>query len=301
MQLIKVRDLLQEAAYFTSRRAAPTIDAQDVRAAVSAQIDRLGRIPELVRETIEQGIIVIETETAVIGQINGLSVSQIGALSFGRPSRITARVGLGRGEVIDIEREVEMGGPTHSKGVLILSSFLRSIFGATRPLSLRASLVFEQSYGGIDGDSASVAETCALISAIAEVPIDQHFAITGSINQRGQVQAIGGVNEKIEGYFAVCEARGLNGKHGVIIPETNRRHLVLDPHVIDAVRAGYFKIYSAHTVMDALEILTGMSCGEQRPDGSYLEDTLFGRVERRLIALDKLRRASELRPDGAPS
>jgi lon-related putative ATP-dependent protease len=300
MQLTKVRDLMQESAYFAGQRGAVNVDAQDVRQAVRAQIDRLGRIPELVRETIEQGVVLIETETAVVGQINGLSVSQIGALSFGRPSRITARIGLGRGEFVDIEREVEMGGPIHSKGVLILASFLRSTFGAAQPLSLRASLVFEQSYGGVDGDSASVAETCALISAIAQVPIDQHFAITGSINQRGQVQAIGGVNEKIEGYFALCQARGLNGRHGVIIPDSNRRHLVLEPNVVDAVRSGYFKIYSAKTVNEALEILTGMTCGEANEQAPYPQDSLFGKVTLRLGQLDRLRRAAEIRQDGAP-
>jgi predicted ATP-dependent protease len=155
--------------------------------------------------------------------------------------------------------------------------------------------VFEQSYGGIDGDSASSAETCALISAIGEVPIDQHFAITGSINQRGQVQAIGGVNEKIEGYFAVCEARGLNGRHGVIIPASNKRHLVLEPKVVDAVRAGYFKIFAVSTVAEALEVLTGMKAGQPDAKGSYPEDTVFGKVERRLQQLDELRRASESR------
>ncbi|HXZ67984.1 MAG TPA: AAA family ATPase, partial [Alphaproteobacteria bacterium] len=299
MQLTKVRSLMIEASHLAGGRGAACIDEQDVGAAIRAQIDRLGRIPELIRETIEQGVIVIETETFVVGQINGLSVSQIGALTFGRPSRITARVGLGRGEVVDIEREVEMGGPTHSKGVLILSSYLRSVFGLARPLSLRASLVFEQSYGGIDGDSASTAETCALISAIGEVPIDQHFAITGSINQRGQVQAIGGVNEKIEGYFAVCEARGLSGRHGVIIPTSNKRHLVLAPNVVDAVRAGYFKIFAVATVSEALEVLTGMKAGQPDAKGSYPEDTVFGSVERRLQQLDQLRRASETRVDGS--
>jgi predicted ATP-dependent protease len=194
-----------------------------------------------------------------------------------------------------------MGGPSHSKGVLILSSFLRSTFGASHPLSLRASLVFEQSYGGVDGDSASIAETCALISAIARVPIDQHFAVTGSINQLGQVQAIGGVNEKLEGYFAICEARGLDGKHGAIIPHTNMRHLVLQPNVVEAVRAGYFKIYAATTVQDVLEILTGMTAGEPDATGSYPADTLFGRAERRLAELDKIRRASEIRPGEAMS
>jgi predicted ATP-dependent protease len=158
--------------------------------------------------------------------------------------------------------------------------------------------VFEQSYGGVDGDSASTAETCALISAIGEVPIDQHFAITGSINQRGQVQAIGGVNEKIEGYFAVCEARGLSGRHGVIIPTSNMRHLVLAPNVVDAVRAGFFKIFAVSTVEQALEVLTGMKAGVADASGSYPADTVFGKVERRLQDLDKLRRASEVRGDG---
>lgn len=298
MQLIKVRNLMLEAGHLAMGRGSPRVDAQDVNAATAAQIDRLGRIPELVRETIEQGIISIDTESSVVGQINGLSVSQIGAISFGRPARITARVGLGRGEVIDIEREVDLSGPTHSKGVLILSSYLRSVFGASQPLSLRASLVFEQSYGGVDGDSASTAETCALISAIGEAPIDQHFAITGSINQRGQVQAIGGVNEKIEGYFAVCDARGLNGQHGVIIPRSNMRHLVLAPNVVEAVRAGFFKIFAVSVVEEALEILTGMKAGAPDAKGSYPGDTVFGKVERRLQELDQLRRAAEMRGDG---
>jgi predicted ATP-dependent protease len=217
-----------------------------------------------------------------VGQVNGLSVISLGDFSFGRPSRITARIRLGKGEVVDIEREVAMGGPIHSKGVLILSGFLGGRYSLEHPLSLSASLVFEQSYGGIEGDSASSAELYALLSAISDVPIRQSLAVTGSVNQYGQVQPIGGVNEKIEGYFDVCHAKGLTGEQGVLIPASNIQHLMVRKDVIDAVEAGKFHIHAVKTIDQGIEILTGMIAGIPDENGTYPEDSLNGKVQQRL-------------------
>ena len=216
----------------------------------------------------------IDTAGAQVGQINGLSVLSLGNFSFGRPSRITASVRMGKGEVVDIEREVELGGPIHSKGVLILSGFLRGRYAPERPLSLAASLVFEQSYGGVEGDSASSAELYALLSAIASVPIRQALAVTGSVNQHGQVQAIGGVNEKIEGFFDICTARGLTGDQGVLIPAANVKHLMLRQDVVDAVAAGRFHVYPIATIDEGIELLTGVPAGEPDAEGRYPEGTV---------------------------
>jgi predicted ATP-dependent protease len=213
----------------------------------------------------------------------------LGGSSFGRPSRITARVRLGRGEVVDIEREVELGGPLHSKGVLILSAFLGARYAQERPLSLAATLAFEQSYGGVDGDSASSTELYALLSAIGEVPLRQSIAVTGSVSQHGFVQPIGGVNEKIEGFFDVCRARGLTGAHGVIIPRTNEKHLMLRADVVDAVREGKFHVWSVDTIDEGIELLTGIPAGERDVTGRYPEGTINARVEARLDRLSELR------------
>lgn len=226
-----------------------------------------------------------------MGQVNGLSVVGLGHFAFGQPSRITARVRLGKGEVVDIEREVELGGPIHSKGVLILAGFLGARYSADRPLSLSASLVFEQSYGGVEGDSASLAELCALLSALAEVPIKQSLAVTGSVNQHGQVQPIGGVNEKVEGFFDVCKVRGLTGEQGVIIPATNVRHLMLRQDVVEAVEAGRFHVYPVQTVDQATEILTGIPAGERDEEGEFPKGSINQRVEARLIELAERQRA----------
>jgi predicted ATP-dependent protease len=215
---------------------------------------------------------------------------QLGGFAFGRPSRITARVRLGKGEVLDIEREVELGGPLHSKGVLILSGFLSSRYADEQPLSLSASLVFEQSYGGVEGDSASSAELYTLLSAISGVPIKQCFAVTGSVNQHGQVQAIGGVNEKIEGFFDLCAGRGLNGEQGVLIPATNVKHLMVHRRVLAAVEDGRFHIYPVQTIDQGIEILTGMSAGERGTDGQYPKGSLNYRVEARLREMAEKRR-----------
>ena len=204
-----------------------------------------------------------------VGQVNGLSVLSLGKFSFGRPSRITATTGLGRGKVVDIEREVELGGAIHSKGVLILSSLLASRYATDYPLSLSASLVFEQSYGMVDGDSASVAELCSLLSSLADVPIKQSLAVTGSLNQHGHAQPIGGVNEKIEGFFDVCNAIGLTGDQGVLIPASNAKNLMLRSDVVDAVAAGSFSVYTYESVDEAVSLLTGVEAGERDASGSY--------------------------------
>jgi predicted ATP-dependent protease len=208
---------------------------------------------------------------------------QLGGCSFGRPSRITARVRLGTGRVLDIEREVRLGGPIHSKGVLILSGFLGERYAAERPLSLHASLVFEQSYSGVEGDSASCAELCALLSAIGETPVRQSLAVTGSVNQQGQVQAVGGVTEKVEGFFDVCRGAGLTGEEGVLIPAANVRHLMLRRDVVEAVERGLFRVFPVETVDEALELLTGLPAGTRDATGEFPEGSLNRRVEARLV------------------
>ncbi len=225
------------------------------------------------------------TGGAVVGQINGLSVLALSNFAFGQPTRITARTSLGRGQVVDIEREVELGGPLHSKGMMILTGFLTGRFAQEQPLSLSASLVFEQSYGGVDGDSASSAELYALLSAIAEVPIKQSLAVTGSVNQNGEVQAIGGVNEKVEGFFDVCKAQGLTGEQGVLIPHANIQHLMLRQDVVDAVTAGGFHIYAVEHIDQGIETLTGLPAGLPNAQGIYPEETINGKVQRRLKAM----------------
>jgi predicted ATP-dependent protease len=236
------------------------------------------------RELIERKVLLIDTRGAEIGQVNGLAVLSFGDHSFGRPSRITASVGPGAGGIVDIEREVALAGPIHSKGVLILTGYLVQAFAHDRPLALTAQLVFEQSYEGVEGDSASCAELCALLSALAELPVRQGIAVTGSINQHGAVQAIGGVNEKVEGFFAVCKAMGLTGDQGVVLPRANAAHLCLDEEVITAVRAGKFHVFVIDTVQDAIELLTGVSAGERDARGRFPPGTVFARVDERLRA-----------------
>ncbi|MDH3790241.1 MAG: AAA family ATPase [Rhodospirillales bacterium] len=290
-EIERLIDLLREADYWAGQGGRATVGAEEVQKAVDSQTRRLDRVRERVQEEIRRGTIVIDTEGEVTGQVNGLSVLQLGGFAFGRPSRITARVRLGKGDVVDIEREVALGGPLHSKGVLILSGYLSAHYASERPLSLSASLVFEQSYGGVDGDSASSAELYTLLSAIAGVPLRQDLAVTGSVNQRGQVQAIGGVNEKIEGFFDLCAARGLNGRQGVMIPAANVKHLMLDRRVVAAVEAGEFQVYPVETIDQGLELLTAMPAGERGADGAFPEDSFNRLVEARLIELAEKRKA----------
>jgi lon-related putative ATP-dependent protease len=254
-------ELLQEADQVAADADKEIVGAAEVQGAIDAQIRRGDRVYRRMQEEIGRRTIRIETGGAIVGQINGLSVISLGALAFGNPTRITAQVRMGRGEVVDIEREVQLGGPLHSKGVLILAGFLGGRFGAARPLSLHASLVFEQSYGGVDGDSASAAELFALLSALAEVPIRQCFAVTGSVDQHGIIQAIGGVNEKIEGFFDICSAAGLTGEQGCIIPASNVKHLMLRADVVAAAEAGRFRVIPMETIDQGLELLTGVKTG----------------------------------------
>jgi lon-related putative ATP-dependent protease len=305
-----IADLMREADYWAGSAGQPqareqkggqgngAVTAADVQKAIDQQVFRADRLREREQETILRGIWLIDTQSEKIGQVNGLSVIQLGSFAFGRPSRITARVWMGRGQVINIEREVELSGPIHSKGVLILGSFLSARYATDRPLSLSASLVFEQSYSGVEGDSASSAELYALLSAIAEAPVRQGLAVTGSVNQHGQVQAIGGVNEKIEGFFDICNARGLTGDQGVLIPASNVKHLMLRQDVREAVSAGKFAIFPVETVDQGIELLTGIPAGEQNQDGLYPEGTINGRVQNRLEMLAEKQAERQARLQG---
>jgi len=280
-----ITDLLRESSYWAGQDDADVVTDEHVQQAIDAQIHRADRLREKTQESIERDTLYISTEGTETGQINGLSVLQLNNFSFGRPNRITARVRLGKGEIVDIERETALGGPLHSKGVLILSGFLSGRYAPNQPLSLQASLVFEQSYGGVDGDSASSAELYALLSAIAEVPLKQSLAVTGSVNQHGIIQPIGGVNEKIEGFFDVCAERGLTGDHGVLIPASNVKHLMLRDDVVKAARDGDFHIYPVETIDEGIEVLTDRPAGAPDDDGHYPEDSFNYRVERRLKEL----------------
>ena len=295
----RILDLLTEADHAARAAGREAVAAEDVTGALERQKHRRSRLQERILSEIDRGIIHIATDGEGVGEVNGLSVHQLGDHRFGRPARITATVRLGEGKIVDIEREVELGGATHSKGVLILSHFLASRYAREEPLSLAASLAFEQSYGPIDGDSASVGELCALLSALSGIPIRHRFAITGSVNQQGEVQAIGGVNEKIEGFFDVCRAREMTGEQGVIIPASNVVHLVLDERVREAVEAGTFHLHAVQTVDEALELLTGVPAGARDAEGVFPEGSVNRRVEDRLVELAKLRaKRAEEKADG---
>ncbi len=290
LNLGKLTDLLREADYWAGEADREVVTAADVQAAVDARIFRSDRLREKVQESILRETVLISTEGAAVGRVNGLSVLQLGDFAFGRPSRITARVRLGKGRVVNIEREVDLSGPLHSKGVLILAGLLGARYTRETPLALTASLVFEQSYGGIDGDSASSTELYVLLSAIAGIPLKQSLAVTGSVNQHGEVQAIGGANEKIEGFFDVCRARGLTGEQGVLIPAANVKHLMLRGDVVEAVAAGDFHVYPVAHVDEGIEILTGIPAGERDDAGEFPEDSVNGRVERRLAEMARAAR-----------
>ncbi len=277
-----VADLVREANFYASQEKSKLVRVEHVKKALEEKIYRSNLIQEKVREYIERGIYLVDTSGMAVGQINGLSVSMIGDFEFGRPSRVTASVGLGQEGVVDIEREVKMGGPIHSKGVLILGGYLAEKYSQDKPLTLSARLVFEQSYEGIEGDSASSTELYAILSRLADVPIKQSLAVTGSVNQNGKVQAIGGVNEKIEGFFEVCKAKGLSGDQGVLIPESNVQHLMLKDEVIEAVSKGNFHIYPVSTIDEGIEVLTGVNAGKRLPDDSFESGSVNDRVDKRL-------------------
>jgi lon-related putative ATP-dependent protease len=277
-----VADVVREAHFYASQENAKYITAFHVEKAIEAKVYRSNLIQDKIREYIQRNVIFISTDGVAIGQINGLSVLSVGDFSFGAPSRITIAVGLGKEGLIDVQREVHMSGPIHGKGVMIIAGYLASKFAYDKPLTLSARIVFEQNYEGVEGDSASSTELYALLSALSGAPIKQSFAVTGSVNQNGDVQPIGGANEKIEGYYEICKARGLNGTHGVIIPESNVQNLMLKQEVVDAVKAGKFHIYPVKTIEEGVELLTGIPAGKRLPNGGYEEDSIYGRVDKRL-------------------
>lgn len=292
-----ISDLLREADYCARQNEHDVVTLSDVVQALEAQVYRAGRIRERMQEAILRETILIDSTGSKVGQINGLAVYSLGQHnSFGKPSRITARARLGKGEIIDIERQVEMGGPIHAKGVLILAGFLAARYAAERPFALSATIVFEQSYSGVEGDSASSAELYALLSALADLPIKQSLAVTGSVNQHGEVQAIGGVNEKIEGFYDLCHARGLTGEQGVLIPQANVKHLMLRQDVVQAVAAGQFHIYPVSTIDAGIELLTGVAAGELDDQGKYPPESVNGRVVARLESFSQTQRAFSAPP-----
>ena len=278
----EISDIIREASYWASKADAPCISAEHMVKAIDEKIHRSDMIRDKIVEMIQRGTIAIDTEGEAIGQINGLAVVGLGDFSFGRPGRITVSISAGREGLIDIEREARLGGRLHTKGVMILGGYLADRLAQDIPLSLTARLTFEQSYDEIDGDSASSAELYALLSRLADVPIKQGIAVTGSVNQKGDVQPIGGANHKIEGFFYVCQAKGLTGNQGVMIPTSNVEHLMLREEVVEAVRQGMFHIYSASTIDEGIEILTGAKAGSMQPDGSFEEGSVNQRVSQRL-------------------
>ncbi|MBP7411174.1 MAG: AAA family ATPase [Methanoculleus sp.] len=277
-----IADLIREANFYAAGDGADQIGRQHVTRAIEEKVYRSNLIQKKIEEYIQRGIFLIETEGEKVGQVNGLSVIGLGDFAFGRPSKVTASIGVGREGVMDIEREAALGGPIHTKGVLIVSGYLNNNYAHDKPLALSARLVFEQSYEGIEGDSASSTELYALLSALSGLPIKQYLAVTGSVNQKGEVQAIGGVNEKLEGFYEVCKAKGLDGTQGVLIPASNVQNLMLKEEIIEAARAGKFRIYPVRTIDEGIEVLTGVPAGRRREDGTYEEGTVNYLVDRRL-------------------
>jgi lon-related putative ATP-dependent protease len=291
MHMGSLEDLLAQADFWARQREAQTVDASDVVKAIREMARRLGRMRSRILDAIQRDTLLIDTDGACVGQVNGLSVTDLGEFRFGHPVRITATTRVGSGRVVDIEREVKLGGPIHSKGVMILAAALSSRYARELPLSLHANIVFEQSYGGVEGDSASVAELCALLSSLADIPIRQNVAITGSTDQLGRIQVIGGVNEKIEGFFDLCKKRGLDGGNGVIIPRDNVKHLMLREDVVEAVEQGRFNVFAVKGVDEALTLLTGVEAGRRDDSGEFPVDSVNHQVEQQLIRYAGLRRS----------
>jgi ATP-dependent Lon protease len=281
----RITDLIREADYWAGHLDAKVVGEEHVDKAIEARIYRSNLVEEKIQEMIDRGSMMIDTEGSVVGQVNGLSVYMLGDYMFGRPSRITATTSMGKAGVINIEREAKMAGPIHNKGVLILSGFLRRKFAQNKPLSISASLAFEQSYSGVEGDSASSAEIYALLSSLSGIPIKQNIAITGSVNQQGEIQPIGGANAKIEGFYDCCKSVGLTGEQGVLIPATNVADLMLRKDVVKAVKDGKFHVYAIKTINEGIEILTGMTAGKQLKDGSYAKGTINALVDNKLKEL----------------
>ena len=280
-----ISDLIRESAYYAGDEAVDKVSAQHVERALEARIYRSNKLEERIREMIADNTVLIDTEGSAIGQVNGLSVYQLGDHSFGMPARVTVRTFMGKGGMINIEREAKLSGPIHDKGLMILSGFFGERYARDKQLALSASICFEQSYSGVEGDSASSTELYGLLSSLSGLPIKQEIAVTGSVNQHGRIQAIGGVNQKIEGFYAVCKVKGLTGNQGVMIPESNRKNLMLKAEVIAAVEQGKFHIWSIETIDQGIEILTGTSAGERKEDGSWPERTVNDRVDKQLAKM----------------
>jgi len=285
--------LIQEASFWAREEGAELVEARHVQTAIEKGESRHALLAEKVREWISRGKLIVDVEGAQVGQVNGLAVIDLGDFAFGKPSRITANVFTGKDGVVDIEREAELSGKIHTKGVMILKGYLGAKFAAQGPLSLSASIAFEQSYSTVDGDSASAAELYALLSSLAGVPLKQGIAVTGSVDQKGRIQPIGGVNEKIEGHYLVCKALGLTGEQGVIIPAGNVDDLMLPEEVVQAIQDGQFHVWAVDTVEEGIEILTGMPAGTPDEEGNYPEGTLFRLVQARLAELREKLKAEE--------
>jgi lon-related putative ATP-dependent protease len=284
----EIVEIINEAAAWASLDNAGYVSASHVLKAVDERVYRSNKVEEKIQEMIIRDKILVDTGGEVVGQVNGLSVIDAGGYSFGRPSRITARTFTGRGGIVNIEREIRMSGSVHSKGVLTLAGYLGGKFAQDKPLSLTAQITFEQVYEGVDGDSASSTELYALLSSLSSLPLRQDLAVTGSVNQHGEIQPIGGAIEKIEGFFAVCKARGLNGKQGVVIPAQNIENLMLKKEVIEAVKEGLFHIYAVRSIEEGIELLTGVPAGEKKEDGAYQEGSVFYLVDKKLGAYNEI-------------
>ena len=296
----KIVDIIREANYWAVKENSPSVKEEHVDKAIEEKIYRLNMIEDKIQELIKEGVIMIDITGDKVGQVNGLSILNMGDYSFGRPSKITAETSLGRAGVINIEREADLSGKTHNKGVLILSGYLRGKYAQEKPLSMSSSICFEQSYSGVEGDSASSTEVYAILSSLSSHRLRQDIAVTGSVNQKGEIQPIGGVNQKIEGFFDICRAKGLNGKQGVMIPYININDLMLRKDVVKAVREGKFHIYPVKTIDQGIEILTGVKAGEKKEDGTYEEGTVNYLVNKRLRELaDKLKEFG-VREEAAP-
>ncbi len=280
-----VADIIREASFYAEEEGVEHTSKRHLDRALEEKVYRSNLIQKKIEEMISRGVLLIDTEGEKVGQVNGLAVLALGDYGFGRPNRLTASVGVGREGIVDIEREAKMGGPIHTKGVMILSGFLNGRYARDKPLSLSARLVFEQSYSGVEGDSASSTELYALLSALSGKPIKQYLAVTGSVNQKGEVQAIGGVNEKIEGFYEVCKANGLNAMQGVVIPASNVENLMLKEEVVEAIKTGKFHVYPVNTIDEGIEILTGVKAGERLVDGTFEEGTINHLVQKRVMEM----------------
>jgi ATP-dependent Lon protease len=283
----RITDIIREASYWAKKDNSDMVCEKHVEQAISEKIYRKKMIEDKIQEMIDEGIILIDADGSKVGQVNGLSVYDMGEYAFGKPSRITAKTSMGKGGIVNIEREADLSGRTHNKGVLILAGYLRGKYAQDKPLTLTASLAFEQSYAGVDGDSASSTEVYAILSSLSGLPLRQDIAVTGSVNQNGEVQPIGGVNQKIEGFFEVCRNRGLTGKQGVMIPHQNVGDLMLRKDVVEAVAAGKFHIYPVQNIDQGIEILTGVAAGKKENDGTYPVGTVNHLVDQKLRELAK--------------